>query len=131
MAMVAKELKSIRGAAAKLDFILGHLFDSLMNDRTLLLLLQRDFLHVAAAKDHSHAGEESSWFMALTRDLFEKALERAVTNRTALSLVALLLGFCDITAAMSQGLPNKESREAWHREQRQELVAMGGRFCAA
>jgi hypothetical protein len=105
------------------------MFDALMQDRILLLLIQRDFVDVVAARSRPAFIRQYAWFIGITCKLLEEAIGRPVEQRTTTSMVSLLLGFCELTAAMSPGDTVRGNQDKWHAEQRAELIAVARRIC--
>lgn len=127
--MVKKALNSLDDPRAKLEFLIGAFFDLLSRDRTFLLLVHRDICDAVATKGRPSFLKEYSYIFSVFHRLLKDALHRQVERREALSLVSLIMGFCELTVMMSEADMRTEDEESWYAVQRAELIDVGKRIC--
>lgn len=86
----------------KVECIIETFFDLLLKDRTYLLLMNREIVDVAARKHRPAFAQEYSLLFSMFQNLLEAALNRPVARRTVLPVISLILGFCELAAAMHE-----------------------------
>ncbi|MEC9357986.1 MAG: TetR/AcrR family transcriptional regulator [Pseudomonadota bacterium] len=128
--MVSKAIKSLREPRERLEFLIGSFFDQLFRDRTFLLLVHRDIGDVVARKPRPAFLEEYSYTFAAFCTVLDAVMGRPIERRVAFSLVSLILGFCELSALMSETDLRTQDEEAWYAEQRAELIETGKRICS-
>lgn len=129
--IIMKTIKPADSPVKKLECVIGSLFDGLFRDRTVLLLLQRDVVDVVAERHRPGFAREYANFISLTSKLLEAALERPVEEEVAFALLSLVLGYCELTAALSGSLNESALREDETQalKRRAALIAAGKKLC--
>ncbi len=125
---IANNLKPIRHPRARLECIIGSLFDIISADREFLLFLQRDVIELVARHDRPGFVKTYQWLSILISDLLQAALIAPAERQVAISLLSLILGSCELTAALAPGKPGSSEWNAWYAEQRAELIHQGERI---
>lgn len=126
---VSQSIKSLREPKERLEFLIGFFFDQLFQDRTFLLLVHRDIGNVVARKPRPAFLDEYSYTFAAFRTILDAAMGKPIEGRVAFSLVSLILGFCELSALMSENDLSLQDKEKWYAEQRAELIKVGKLIC--
>lgn len=127
IARITLAIKPLRDPRQKLECIIGTVFD-LFQDRTFLMLLHRDLADIVANQRRSGFLGEYRNFFKLTSTVLQGVFDRAADQNLVFPLASTILGYCELTAAMSEEHSGDEGAE-WLSKQRDELIVVCKRIC--
>lgn len=127
-ALICQAMEKFSEPKDRLEVMLEQVHDLLLKDSVMMLIVQRDMVDAVSLKDEHRFYFEYSRYFILVQRCLESALGDDYSEELAFSLLSLLLGHCELSAALMLEYPEDQQEEYQHR-QRNLLINAGLRLC--
>lgn len=125
-----RAMSSVRGVIdpalalqAQLDVLCDHLFELLVHDRVLFLLLRRDLINGSIDGRSLHSRRQYDGIIEMLREVLAHGPAPDRAQRLAFTVAALIFGYCEfVRVSLNLGAP--EGREALDAHRREMRVAV-------
>lgn len=125
MERVANSINANKRPGEQIAGFVSDAFDLFLADRTFFLQMQRDVIDASARQTPNRFNAIHHYAMAASRKMLSNAAGREVSNRDTFAVLAMILGFCELTSVAS---PPDSTDAAWQRSQKQHLTEIVGRI---
>lgn len=130
MARVGKVIHTQHPPSAKIEHVVNELFDMFFSDRAFFLLVQRDIADSAASRIPPRFRQNYHYVIGELQRMLAIAMGREVEERDTFAVVALILGFCELTMIATK-IREPPDLDAWYRAQKLHLTSVVNRVLSA
>lgn len=97
MDLMAARLEPVKDRRVRFETMIETFHDLFTGDRTLLLLMQRDVIDVAATRRPFLSRRQYDHFTSLIQGLASELKDAPVARETAFTIGALVFGYCELS----------------------------------
>lgn len=127
--LVSRAIEPLTDPKRKMECILGTVYDALLDDQTFLMLVQRDIVEMIAQRRRPAFIEGYSKYFSLLSRLLQATLGRPLERRVVFSLISVIVGYAEFSAALRQSSLKTDEEREWYAQQRKELISVGMHVC--